>query len=365
MIGLSGYYSDGTQVDPLSHYQQNRLGRWKVAKDVDRDDAVFGIQLETPARTIRIRCETTINGKPFRLAREKTIDKYLAMAQGAVAEALAEESAVDQQEPPVENDPAETEEVKLAASAAEEKTEAGTVEESEEQTKGQRVYPDPYVASPNNTRLAKYARSRGDLLTRYELRRRLADISGGPALLRTADDFGTQRHETMTLFAFLDTDHDGVISQAESGSAAKALAGRDLNSDKKVDLNELQLGLKSKSAKRKVDLAKVSWQSWDATQSDESEDLSLQVAFSDDAGKSRLKISDFKLDESWDLIKVDLQTVNARALHSSSALLSHPQVSVALSAIQPASNAKEEFNQVSIGVALEANALFRAIDATR
>ena len=33
-----------------------------------------------------------------------------------------------------------------------------------------------------------------------------------------------------------------------------------------------------------------------------------------------------------------------------------------LSAVQPAQNVEEEFNQVSIGVALEANALFRALD---
>ena len=321
MMALSGYYSDRTQVDPLSHYQRTRLGRWKIAKDVDRDDKAFGIQLETPVRTIRVRCETTINGKPFRVAREKTIDEYLAMAQNAVADAISEtaeeKGAEVQQEAPVVNDSAATKEVKAEEADAEE---ADAEEESQTKPKKTVVPPAPYVTSSNKIRLAKYARSRGDLLTRHELRRRLADISGGPALLRTADNFGTQRHETMTLFAFLDTDGDGAISQAESGIAVKALAGRDLNSDKNVDLNELQLGLNSKSASRKVNSTKVSWQSWDATESEGSEDLSLEVAFSDDAAKSNLTIGDTQLDESWDLNEVDLQNVDRSKPNSSSAV---------------------------------------------
>ena len=371
MMVLPGYQPDSTQIDPLSYYQRTRLGRWKVAKDVDRDDAVFGIQLQTPLKTIRIRCETTINGKPFRAAREKTIDEYLDIAQKAIAEAVEKEIATVQQETSAVIDSAEAKEVETEKSEvkkeADGETEGKTEEEPEEEPENKvaspRVaLPSPYVASPNRTRLAKYARSRGDLLTRYELRRRLADISGGPALLRTADDFGGQRHQTMTLFAFLDTDQDGVISQAENSDAVDALAGCDLNSNGTVDLNELQRRLNSKSAKRAVSSTNISWQSWDANQSGDVEDLSLQVSFNDDADKSNLKIGGSEFDESWDLVKVDALKANSQEPPCSSVLLSHPKVSVVLSAAQPANNVKEEFNQVSIAIALEANALFRALD---
>ena len=371
MMVLPGYQPDSTQIDPLSYYQRTRLGRWKVAKDVDRDDAVFGIQLQTPLKTIRIRCETTINGKPFRAAREKTIDEYLEIAQKAIAEAVEKKNTTVQQETSAVNDSAEAKEVETKKSEvkkeADGETEGKTEEEPEEEPENKvaspRVaLPSPYVASPNRTRLAKYARSRGDLLTRYELRRRLADISGGPALLRTADDFGAQRHETMTLFAFLDTDQDGVISQLESDAAVNALAGCDLNSNGTVDLIEVQRSLNSNSVKRAVSSTNVSWQSWDAIQSDDVEDLSLQVSFSDDADKSNLKIGSSRFDESWEQVKVDALKANSQAPPGSSVLLSHPKVSVVLSAAQPANNVKEEFNQVSIGVALEANALYRALD---
>ena len=367
-IVLPGYTPDPTKVDPLSYYQRTRLGRWKVSKDIDREDAVFGIQLQTPARTIRIRCETTINGKPFRAAREKTIDEYFEMAQQAIAEAVEKKNAAVGQENSDINDPAEAAEVKLEEAKVEETKveeadadEIKTEEESKEPEK-RFVPPSRYVASPNRIRLAKYARSRGDLLTRYELRRRLADISGGPALLRTADDFGGQRHQTMTLFAFLDTDQDGVISQAENSDAVDALAGCDLNSNGTVDLNELQRRLNSRSAKRAVSSTNISWQSWDANQSGDVEDLSLQVSFNDDADKSNLKIGGSEFDESWDLVKVDALKANSQEPPCSSVLLSHPKVSVVLSAAQPANNVKEEFNQVSIAIALEANALFRALD---
>ena len=135
-IMFSGVYSDGTKVDPLSFYQRSRLGRWKIDKDVDGEDPVFGIQLETPARTIRIRCETIINGKSFRQAREKIIDDFMAISRGEEVEAAEEEAAdeeveVNEKETPVEDDPAESE------AETEEKIEAEgraeTQEESDEE----------------------------------------------------------------------------------------------------------------------------------------------------------------------------------------------------------------------------------------
>ena len=398
-IMFSGVYSDGTKVDPLSFYQRSRLGRWKIEKDVDGDDAVFGIQLETPARTIRIRCEAIINGKSFRESREKTIDDFMAISRGEKVEVADEAVEVNEKETAVKDDPAveeseateeseaeakeqteaveeETEEEETEeAEAEEEETEAKTgaeakaeteeesdEEEGEDEAEKETPAPKFYVASSSKDRLATYARARGDQLTRHELRRRVADISGGPALLRTADGFGTHRHKTMTLFAFLDTNQNGVISQLESDAALKALAACDLNSNDKIELEELQKDLKSNSAQRKISSTGIGWQPWDAIESHDVEDLSLQVSFNDDSDDSSLKISDVRLDESWELTKIDVLKDNPKEPYSTSAMLSHPKVSVVLSAAQPEGEVEEEFNQISIGVTLEGNALFRALD---
>ena len=99
MLAVPGYVPSGTQGDPLSNYQRSRLGRWEVAKNIDPDDSAFGIELKTPAGPIRIRFETTINGKSFRAAREKTIDELLAIAKGEQnikAEPIAEEPKTEE-----------------------------------------------------------------------------------------------------------------------------------------------------------------------------------------------------------------------------------------------------------------------------
>ena len=350
-----GYYvPDGRQTDPLSNYQRSRLGRWKVSKDVDPEDAVIGIELETPARTIRIRCETTINGQPFRAMREKTIDELMAIANGTA----------EVHEDSVEEDSVEEESVEAAEANAQpqDETDAADAEELAEPPDNKRTVPPPFVGSSDMVRMASYARSRGDQLTRRELRGRVADIAGGPALLRTTSDFGAQRNETMTLFAFLDDDEDGVISPEEQSDAVETLDYIDADVDGQLTMQELQLGLKSRSARRDVGSTKVQWQSWNAIQSPDSEDLNVHVSFSDDGENSNLKIEDCRLSQPWDLMKVDVRPAKMSEAHGSAVMLSHPKVAVALSAVQSDDKAHRNADQISVGVTLEPNSLFRELD---
>lgn len=366
MIPLGGIVVNATEVDPLSNYQRSRLGRWKVAKDVDPDDAVFGIELETAARTIRIRLETTINGQPFRAAREKTIDELLAIANSTAeleednVEKDADEKNAKEEEAVEEIELEEIEE--QLEEQLEEQVDAQTevAKEAAEPEKKTVVAFEAFVASSDRDRMVTYARSRGAQLTRYELRRRVAEIAGGPALLRTNSSFGANRHQTMTLFAFLDADQDGVISSKERDGAVDKLNHQDVDSNGKLTINELQLGLKAKSSHRDTGSTKVEWKPWDAVLSHDVEDINVQVSFSDDAKSSGLRIGDCRLDESWDLIKVDTQRAKAAEPEGPIVMLSHPKVAVTLSAVQM--DGETNTDQISVGVTLEPNALFRAID---
>jgi len=374
MVPLGGIVVNATEVDRLSYYQRSRLGRWKVAKDVDPDDAVFGIELKTAARTIRIRLETTINGQPFRAAREKTIDELLAIANGtaepedddvekdADEKNTKEEQAVEEIElEEIEEQLKEQLKEQLEEQLEEQvDAQAEVAEEAAEPEKKTAVAFETFVASSDRDRMVTYARSRGAQLSRYELRRRVAEIAGGPALLRTNSSFGANRHQTMTLFAFLDADQDGVISSKERDGAVDKLNHQDVDSNGKLTINELQLGLKAKSSHRDTGSTKVEWKPWDAVLSHDVEDINVQVSFSDDAKSSGLRIGDCRLDESWDLIKVDTQRAKEAEPEGPIVMLSHPKVAVTLSAVQM--DGETNTDQISVGVTLEPNALFRAID---
>ena len=352
------------QGDPLSSYERSRLGRWEIAKDIPPDDSVFGVQLKTPAGPIQIRFETTINGKSFRASREKTIDELMVIAKGelkrgakeaeavkpAVEEPAVEEPAIDEEA--IEEDTSQDE--KIGESVEEKPQAAADAVEPETEFE----VPLPHFSPSAKDRMISYARSRGDRLTRHEARRRVADIAGGPSLLRTTKDFGAQRHETMTLFAFLDTDENGAVSPQEVDVAVQALNKLDANADGKTDWNELQLGLKPRTAKRKISAASVDWQPWEVRQSESIGDLRIAISFDDAGGKSGLTIDECKLDEQWKLVAAKTRRPNLESDNGSIVLASHSKFSVALSAVQ--SNAATE--QISIGVALGSNALFHRLD---
>ena len=354
MFAAPGYFPSGTQTDPLANYQRSRLGRWDVAKEVDPDDSGFGIELTTPAGPIRIRFETTIDGKSFRATREKTIDELLAIAKGdlksdavTVVKSEAPEEKTDK-EKEIEQDVKE--EPETSADVAEVKAELDTENET----------PKKYFTASAKDRMIAYAKTRGDRLTRPELRRRVADIAGGPSLLRTTKDFGAQRHETMMLFAFLDKDEDGAISPQESKVAVKALLNRDVNSDGQTTWSELQKGLKSRTSQRKVGPVSVDWQSWDSSESKFRDDIRVSISFDDAADDSGLIIDECRLDRHWEMVEAQVRRPNADSTHGSIVLATHPKFSLALSAAT--SNSKDSAGQISIGVALGSNALFRSLD---
>ena len=350
MFAALGYVASGTQADPLANYQRSRLGRWDVEKDVQPDDSAFGIELTTPAGQVRIRFDTTINGQPFRAAREKTIDELLSIAKGDLKsdpdtkiEKAAPEEGTDKDKK-TETDTQE--ETQVSADTTEVTTEGET--------------PKKYFTASAKDRMIAYAKSRGDRLTRHELRRRVADIAGGPSLLRTTNDFGSRRHETMTLFAFLDQDEDGAISPQESKVAVKALLDRDANSDGHTTWSELQRGLKSRSSQRKTGPISVDWQSWDASQSKFRDDIRVSISFDDTAEDSGLTIDECRLDRHWKMVEAQVRRPNADSTHGSIVLATNPKFSLALSAAT--SNSKDSAGQISIGVALGSNALFRSLD---
>ena len=222
MFPVLDFFPTESQGDPLSNYERSRLGRWTIAKEIESDDSVFGIQLKTPAGPIRIRFETTVNGKSFRAAREQTIDELLAIAKGddvkaAVPEAVPPEAAAPEIAPeavPPEEVPNKVEPEKAAVAKDNNKegeTEADKTEEStnEEPQNAEAtepevefVAPGPYFSPSIKQRMIAYAKSRGDRLTRHELRRRVADIAGGPSSVANDERFwlaATRNHDAVCI----------------------------------------------------------------------------------------------------------------------------------------------------------------------
>jgi hypothetical protein len=338
MENFPGYISSATKMEPLAHYQRSRLGRWDIERKADAEDSVLGIELRTESGPVRIRFEVLVGDRPFRAAREETIDQLLAIARGDESSDESENAEKPVEAESDDNGPAEVDE-------SDQENEADDYEQSMPQ---------------KNSRMVAYAKSRGDRATRYELRRRVAELAGGPSLLRTSRDFGTARSETMSLFAFLDADEDAVISKEEQGQAAKAIEQCDMNADSRVDWVELLARLKPRSARRVVSAKKYRWQAWDANESEYVEDLNVRVSFSDQEGKSKLTLDDYGLAEPWSQTISEMRYPNENESPSRAISIKHPKQTIVLTAAQY--EGMTQSDQISIGVAVEGDALFRHVD---
>ena len=304
MIAFPGYVSSRATVNPLSHYQRSRLGRWNVERDVDAEDSVFGIELNTPVGPIRIRYEVLVDGKSFRSNREETIDDLLTIARG-------------------------------------EKTDA-----------------EDDVVSEDRARIVAYAKSRGDRANRYELRRRIADLANGPSLLWISKDFAADRSETHILFALLDANEDGAISSEELEDVDTVFDRCDVNADNRIELMEVHSRLKPRSARRESTMAELDWQSWDVNRSEHVEDLSINITFNESENKSKLLLDDCALSDPWESMTAEMSQIDGQESGGQAVLMSHPKVTVALTAEEETKVA----GQVSVGVMAEGNALFRHLD---
>ena len=177
-------------------------------------------------------------------------------------------------------------------------------------------------------------------------------------MLWTSADFASDRNETQILFALLDTNEDGAVSLTEIEDVDSIFDRSDLNSDNRVDLIELHSRLKPRSSRRKSTSIKLGWQTWDANRSEHVEDLSVNVAFRETERKSKLLLDDCTLVDPWKTQAAELQGIDGQEASGQALLLSHPKVSVALTAEEQT----KDSGQISVGVLAEGNALFRYLD---
>ena len=129
-----------------------------------------------------------------------------------------------------------------------------------------------------------------------------------------------------------------------------------------MDWNELQLGLKPRTAKRKTGLTSIDWQPWKVKQSESVGDLRIAVSLNDKVENSGLTIDECKFDEQWKVVVAKVQRPGEQLPYGSVVLASHPKFSLALNATQPSDQVNNATEQISIGVALGSNALFRQLD---
>ena len=132
----------------------------------------------------------------------------------------------------------------------------------------------------------------------------------------------------------------------------------DRDADHRVDLMELHYGLKPRSARRTSKAGSVGWQAWDAMGSEHIENLSVKLAFEKSADKSNQRLDDFVLLEPWKKSKAEMIPLEQQESCGQAILLAHPKVTIALTAAEESKTS----GQISVGVLVEGNALFRHLD---
>ncbi len=213
----------------LPQYQSARVSRVSIDAE-NLADARLRFVLALPARPVLIEAEITIDGRPFRMAREERITEVLAALRQPTSETTLR----------AESDESNAAEPDAADSAAtpvdDEVDDAG---EPEQKPVTPATVPAYSLASSATEYIRRYAAATGAEPTVDEVRWLLANWSDGPVLLALRENFQRFRAREQPVFDVLDRDRDGTISTAELGRAVESFNECDLNRDDVVDATEI------------------------------------------------------------------------------------------------------------------------------
>lgn len=180
----------------LTDYQRGRGIDWRVPKNVDANDPGIRCLLMCPGGPYVLEVRVLIDGQPFRMKREQFIDQSRLALEKVPPDRDADEDSTENE-------------------AAKNRSDA--------------------VA-----RLVRYMKRQEDSVDRNEARWLLAQWTPGPALLNLRHGFGSERANIAPLWALLDRDQDGILSQEELSAASERLADADANGDEDVEMTELR-----------------------------------------------------------------------------------------------------------------------------
>jgi hypothetical protein len=177
-------------------------------------------QLALPSRRVLVEAAITIDGGPFRMARESRIEDIIKAAATKPEQVETPEEAAP--------DPAET-------TAAEE--DAGEDAENPEPSQASTPRYSPADSAAEFVR--RYLAATGRAPSTEEVRWLLAERIDGPVLLMLNDNFQRFRAHQRPVFHVLDRDRDGAVSPEELQQAVASFLECDFNRDGIVDALEI------------------------------------------------------------------------------------------------------------------------------
>lgn len=251
----------------LPQYQLDHRRR-EIADEEGRNDPRLRFLLVLPGKPLLIEAALTIDGQPFRMARENRIQKLLedlkrepeSQPEPVVApEPKPEEVAKTEAESTADEDAAKDEKDKSVdteptsetakdgdrdAAADGEKPEGEEPKDEETEPEKPPVTPPsvPAYSLPSTVleRLRRQVKATGEQVTADELRWLLSNWVDGPNLLLLKDHFQRFRANQRPVFNILDRDRDGSVSGEELAQAAASFEECDLNRNDIVDYEELE-----------------------------------------------------------------------------------------------------------------------------
>ena len=215
--------------DPLANYARRRDGEWHIPAPSAGDDPWVRLLLLPPERPLVVDVAVIVDGRSYRLAREKWVELLLSQAKGNYSPGA--ETAANESETPEGTSP--------KAAASEEASTEKAEEQTEEKAVPKGIKPESRKAPTVIQRLKNYVAAVGDETDPQEVRWLLADWTGGPELIVLGPAAAWQRAEVAPLWSWLDVDADHRLSTAEIAQAYERLQQADVDEDDIIDLAEL------------------------------------------------------------------------------------------------------------------------------
>jgi Ca2+-binding EF-hand superfamily protein len=235
----------------LPQYQIGRATRESLMAD-ELDDARVRFLLALPAQLVLVETKLTIDGLPFRMAREQRIEELLERLRQPAPETDVKDVSSDV---PDEGDTTGGPAVESRAERPDEDS-AGPVEgnvapdEGVAEAEDEEGEPEPEPVTPPTVASYSLAGSATEYLRRYaaatgqepsvdEVRWLLDNWSDGPVLLLLQDNFQRFRARERPVFDVLDRDRNGTVAADELELAVQSFNECDLNRDEVVDASEI------------------------------------------------------------------------------------------------------------------------------
>ncbi len=229
----------------------NQFGKAKVRTDVDPQENVERFVVLAPRGPIVVEATLLLDGKPFRMAREKLVDEMLKAADTNNDGKSTWKEALDNKrflfgrtsarvivpiQMPAANPPKKEKNADGEKKDDEKKEEKKKPPAQPQQIQMRIIQFGNQNAAQKDEAIKHFDKNKNGIVDRNEARSLLAQTAGGAAFVVNSSFNRYRQPDVKTL---LDTDKDGTISKDELASATKQLKSKDANDNDLLEPGEL------------------------------------------------------------------------------------------------------------------------------